>query len=116
MSPRRITILTMSLCGMLAGLAGVLEILGRVHHYPAIFGTSLGFDGITVALLGRAHPVGILLAALLLGAMRAGSALMQIQANVPIEIIYVIQGVILICLAADFIIRRMLGRRSTREA
>ena len=45
MSPRRITVLTMSLCGMLAGLAGVLEILGRVHHYPAIFGTSLGFEG-----------------------------------------------------------------------
>lgn len=114
MSPRRITILTMSLCGMLAGLAGVLEILGRVGHYPAIFGTSLGFDGITVALLGRAHPVGILLSALLLGGMRAGSALMQIQAKVQPEIIDVIQAVILIFLAADFLIKRLVGRRAVK--
>jgi len=112
MSPRRLTILTMSLCGMLAGLAGVLEILGRVGYYPAIFGTSLGFDGITVALLGRAHPVGILLAALLLGGMRSGQALMQIQAGVPVEIIDVIQAVILIFLAADFLIRRRFSRRT----
>jgi ABC-type uncharacterized transport system permease subunit len=112
MSPRRITVLTMSLCGMLAGLAGVLEILGRVGHYPAIFGTSLGFDGITVALLGRAHPVGILFSALLLGGMRAGSALMQIQADVPVEIIDVVQGVILIFLAADFVVRGLVGRKS----
>jgi simple sugar transport system permease protein len=114
MSPRRLIVLTMSLCGMLAGLAGVLEILGRVGHYPAIFGTSLGFDGITVALLGRAHPVGILLSALLLGGMRAGSALMQIQADVPVEIIDVIQAVILIFLAADFVVRRLVGRRAAR--
>jgi simple sugar transport system permease protein len=114
MSPRRLTILTMSLCGMLAGLAGVLEILGRVGYYPAIFGTSFGFDGITVALLGRAHPVGILLSALLLGGMRAGSSLMQIQARVPVEIIDVIQAVILIFLAADFVIRRVVGRRAAR--
>src|SRR4029453_15416593 len=112
MSPRRLIVLTMSLCGMLAGLAGVLEILGRVGHYPAIFGTSLGFDGITVALLGRAHPIGILLSAFLLGGMRAGSALMQIQAGVPGEIIDVIQAVILIFLAADFLIRRTFGRRA----
>ena len=66
MSPRRLIILTMSLCGLLAGLAGAFEILG-LGYYPAVFGTTIGFDGITVALLGRAHPVGILLAALLLG-------------------------------------------------
>ena len=114
MNPRRLMVLTMSLCGMLAGLAGVLEILGRVGHYPAVFGTSLGFDGITVALLGRAHPVGILFAALLLGGMRAGSGLMQIQADVPAEIVDVIQAVILIFLAADFLIRRLIGRRAAR--
>jgi general nucleoside transport system permease protein len=114
MNPRLLTVLTMSLCGMLAGLAGVLEIIGRVGHYPAIFGTSLGFDGITVALLGRAHPLGILLAALLLGGMRAGAALMQIQAHVPVEIIDVIQAVILIFLAADYLIRKFFGRRAAR--
>jgi simple sugar transport system permease protein len=116
MSPRRIIIITMSLCGLLAGMAGVLEILGVVGFYPAIFGTNLGFDGITVALLGRAHPVGILLGSLLLGAMRAGAPLMQIQADVPIEIIDVIQAVILFFLAADRMVRMVFRIRAVGAA
>jgi simple sugar transport system permease protein len=109
MSPRRLIVLTMSLCGMFAGLGGTLEILSpNLGYYPAIFGTSIGFAGITVALLGRAHPVGILLAALLFGAMRAGAPGMQITAKVPVEIIEVIQGLILLFLAAEVVIRRLL--------
>lgn len=115
MKPRRMMILTMSLCGAFAGLAGALEIL-RLGYYPAVFGTSIGFDGITVALLGRADPVGILFAALLLGAMRAGAPLMQIQARVPVEIIDVIQGVILIFLAAEIIVRRIFRLRTAAGA
>lgn len=107
MSPRRLIILTMSLCGMFAGLAGTLEIL-LLGYYPAVFGTTIGFAGITVALLGRSHPFGILFAALLLGAMRAGAPNMQIQAGVPVEIIDVIQGVILLFLAAEIVVRRLL--------
>ena len=115
MKPRRMMILTMSLCGAFAGLAGALEIL-RLGYYPAVFGTGIGFDGITVALLGRADPVGILFAALLLGAMRAGAPLMQIQARVPVEIIDVIQGVILIFLAAEIIVRRIFRLRAAAGA
>ncbi|HET9588863.1 MAG TPA: ABC transporter permease [Anaerolineales bacterium] len=115
MHPRRMMILTMSLCGAFAGLAGAIEIL-RLGYYPAVFGTSIGFDGITVALLGRADPVGILFSALLLGAMRAGAPLMQIEARVPVEIIDVIQGVILIFLAAEIVVRRIFRLRTTPEA
>jgi simple sugar transport system permease protein len=111
MKPRRMMILTMSLCGAFAGLAGAIEIL-RLGYYPAVFGTSIGFDGITVALLGQANPIGIMLSALLLGAMRAGAPLMQIQARVPIEIIYVIQGIILIFLAAEIVVRRIFRLRA----
>jgi len=111
MNPRRMIIFTMSLCGAFAGLGGAVEIL-RLGYYPAVFGTSIGFDGITVALLGRSNPVGILLAALLLGAMRAGAPLMQIQARVPVEIIDVIQGVILIFLAAEVVVRQIFRLRS----
>ena len=113
MSPRRLIILTMSLCGMFAGLAGAFEILS-LGYYPAVFGTTIGFAGITVALLGRAHPVGILLAALLLGAMRAGAPAMQITAKIPIEIIDVIQGLILLFLAAETVIRHLLRSRTER--
>ncbi len=112
MKPRRMMILTMSLCGAFAGLAGAIEIL-RLGYYPAVFGTSIGFDGITVALLGQANPIGIMFSALLLGAMRAGAPLMQIEARVPVEIIDVIQGVILIFLAAEIVVRRIFRLRST---
>ena len=112
MKPRRMIILTMSLCGAFAGLAGAIEIL-RLGYYPAVFGTSIGSDGITVALLGQASPIGIMFSALLLGAMRAGAPLMQIQARVPVEIIDVIQGVILIFLAAEIVVRRIFRLRAT---
>ncbi len=112
MHPALITILTMSLCGLLAGLAGAGQILGISGFMTASYGTSIGFDAISVALLGRANPWGIAAAALLFGALRAGSGLMQIQAGIPIEIIDVIQAMILLFLAADVVIRRSLRIRA----
>jgi simple sugar transport system permease protein len=117
MSPRRLIILTLSLSGLLAGLAGTIVILGpSLGYYPAVFGTTIGFVGITVALLGRSHPVGILLAALLLGGMSAGGSTMQIQADIQPEIIDVIQGLILLFLAAEVVIRRLLRVRGETVA
>lgn len=113
MNPRFLIVFTMALCGLLAGLSGTMQILS-LGYYPAIYGTSLGFDGITVALLGRAHPIGILLGGILLGGMRAGAPLMQINAKVPVEIIDVIQAVILVFLAADYLVRRLLRLRGVR--
>jgi simple sugar transport system permease protein len=113
MSPRKLIILTMTLCGLFSGLAGTIEILS-LGYYPAVYGTAIGFTGITVALLGRAHPVGILLAALLLGAMRAGAPSMQITAHIPLEIVDVIQGLMLLFLAAELVIRRLLRIRADR--
>jgi simple sugar transport system permease protein len=98
----------MTSAGALAGLAGAGEILGISHSMSASFGTSIGFDAIAVALLGRAHPFGIMAAALLFGVMRAGAGLMQINASVPVEVVDVIQAVILFFLAADVIVRALL--------
>lgn len=112
MHPAALTILTMSLCGMLAGLAGAGQILGISHFMTASYGTSIGFDSISIALLGRSNPYGITAAALLFGAMRAGSGLMQIEAGIPVEIIDVIQALILLFLAADVVIRRVLRIRA----
>jgi simple sugar transport system permease protein len=108
MHPRWIMILTMSICGLLAGLAGAGEILGEVGYMPASYGTTVGFDAIAVALLGRAHPVGILFAGLLFGAMQAGAGLMQVQAGIPAQMVSVLQAVILFFLAAELIVRRVL--------
>jgi simple sugar transport system permease protein len=112
MRPALLTILTMSLCGLLAGLAGAGQILGISHFMTASYGTSIGFDSISIALLGRSNPYGIAAAALLFGAMRAGSGLMQIEAGIPVEIIDVIQALILLFLAADVVIRRLLRIRA----
>ena len=111
MSPRFLIVFTMTACGMFAGLGGTLEIL-KLGYYPAVFGTSIGFDGITVALLGRSHPVGILFSALLLGAMRAGAPAMQIEAKIPVEIVDVIQALILLFLAAEVVVRRLIRIRA----
>jgi len=105
MRPRALIVLTMSLSGLLAGLAGAIQILGLTKYMPIGYSSSIGFDAIAVALLGRSHPVGILLAALLFGAMRAGSGLMQVRAGIPVQMIDVLQGVILFFLAADVILR-----------
>jgi simple sugar transport system permease protein len=112
MRPGLITILTMSLCGLLAGVAGAQEILGIVHFVNAGYGSNVGFDSITVALLGRAHPLGIALAALLFGAMRAGAGLMQINTGIPVEIVDILQAVVLLFIAADVIVRRVLRIRA----
>lgn len=105
MRPRLLTIGTMTVGGALAGLAGGTEILGVAGYMPAAYATNIGWDAITVALIGRANPIGILFAALLLGALRAGAPTMQITAGIPVEMIDVLQAVMLFFLSADVIVR-----------
>lgn len=112
MRPRALVVLTMTVCGALAGLAGAGEILGLTGYMPAGYSTNVGFDGITVALLGRAHPVGILFSGLLLGAMRAGSNLMQIKAGIPVQMVDVLQGAILFFLTAELLVRYLFRIRA----
>jgi simple sugar transport system permease protein len=112
MRPRFLVVLTMTLSGLLAGLAGTIQILGISGYMPASYVTNVGFDAIAVALLGRSHPVGILFAALLFGAMKAGSGLMQIEAKIPVQMVDVLTGTILFFLAIDVLIRKWFRIRS----
>ena len=114
MRPRVIIVATMTAGGLLAGLAGAVEILGVQGYLPAAYATTVGWDAITVALLGRANPFGILFGGLLLGALRAGAPLMQIKAGVPVQMIDILQGVILFFLAADLIVRWVFRLRASR--
>ncbi len=108
MRPRLITVATMTFSGMLAGLAGVCVLLGVTKSMTSSFGTTVGFDSIAVALLARSNPLAIVPAALLFGGMRAGAGLMQIQAEIPAELVDVIQAVILLALVTSPVIRRLL--------
>lgn len=107
MRPRRMVVFALTLGGLMAGMAGAIEILGRERYMAAAYSTNIGFDAITVALLGRAHPLGIVFGGLLLGGMRAGAAAMQSQAGIPIQMIDLLQGVILLFLAAEIVVRRL---------
>ena len=105
----------MSIAGGLAGLGGSVEILGITKNYPAEYLVNFGFDGIAVALLGRAHPFGVVGAALLFGVMRAGAGSMQRATDIPVDIIAIVQGVILLFVAAQVVIERLLPAPRSRR-
>jgi simple sugar transport system permease protein len=113
MKTSRLIVLTMTLAGFMCGLAGATTLLGVVHEMTPGYDTTIGFDAITVALLGRSNPIGVGLAALLLGAMRAGAQTMQIQAGVPPELVDALQAIILLFLVVN-VLRRLMARRKRR--
>src|SRR5215469_3007059 len=115
MSVERSWVLVMAIAGALAGLSGASVIQGSAVHSLTFnsYGT-YGFDGITVALLGRARPVGVVLAAILFGALHAGGATMQAATSVPADISQVIQGLIVLFVAAPPLIRAIFRLRQAR--
>jgi general nucleoside transport system permease protein len=102
---KRIIILTMALSGMLAGLAGAIEVTGLNYRHELGFSIGYGFDAIAIALLGRSHPLGVVLAAILFAAMRNGATRMQFLTQMPVDLISMLQALILLFVAADAIIR-----------
>jgi len=100
-------ILTMAIAGGLAGLAGAVETLGLNHKFAPEFGGQVGFDGITIALLGQTHPFGVVLSSFLFGALDAGAAKMQFDSRVSADIIQIIQALVLAFVAAPTIIRAL---------
>lgn len=111
-NPKHIVIITMLISGALAGMVGVNEILGVQHRLLLGFNAGYGFTGIAVALMGRNHPIGIVLAALLFGALFQGGAELAFEIpGITRDIVVVIQGlIILFCGALEFMYRAPLQR------
>lgn len=107
MSISRTLVLTMATCGGLAGLAGATEILGVNKALTPGFSPGYGFDGIAIALLGGSSPLGVVLAALLFGVLRAGATPMQAATGIPIDLVVVIQALVIMFVAAPALIREM---------
>lgn len=108
----RSTIVAMSLSGALAGLAGANEVLGLNYNLALAFSSGYGFDAIALALLGKSHPLGVVLAAILFGTLRNGAIRMQI-AGIPVDIITIIQAMVIIFIAAPeimFSLQRFLSK------
>lgn len=112
--PRTI-ILSMTLSGVLAGLAGTIEVTALNYRHELGFSQGYGFDAIAIALLGKNHPLGVVLAALLFGAMRNGGTRMQFLTQIPVDVISVIQALILLFVAADAIVRYIYRIRAREE-
>ena len=100
-------VMAMAIAGALAGLAGAIQVSGVLGRATPGFTAGVGFDAIAVALLGRSHPVGILLAGLLFGALEAGGRQMQVDAGVSIDMIGIMQALIIIFVAAPLLVRRI---------
>jgi len=100
-----VIVAAMATGGALAGLAGANQVLGVLDRATPGFSAGIGFDAIAVALLGRSHPFGVLLAGLLFGALEAGGRQMQVDAGVSIDLIGIIQALIIVFIAAPLLVR-----------
>jgi len=110
-NPTRIIMITMAISGGLAGMMALNNVMGEAERLVLNAVEGAGFIGIAVALMGRSHPVGVLMAAILFGVLYQGGAMLSLQTNIPIQLILVIQAlVILFTGALDNMVRMPLER------
>ncbi|AHY45393.1 ABC-type uncharacterized transport system permease component [Rubrobacter radiotolerans] len=106
------TVLALAIGGSLAALAGAVEVLGVYGRMSIPFVSNLGFNGIGVALLGRNHPVGVVLGALLFGGLASGAQQMQFDTEVPLDLSDVLLAVILLLVTATKLVEYIIGKRA----
>jgi simple sugar transport system permease protein len=116
MSVARTYMLTMVVSGVLAGLGGAAMVLGTAHNLTVLVVGQIGFNGILVALLGRVRPWGVLLAALLFGALQAGGNRMQSYSGISVELVTVLQALIVLFIAAPAFVKTIFQLRAARAA
>jgi general nucleoside transport system permease protein len=114
-SVKRNIMLAMALSGLLGGLAGAVEVTGVNFYHSQGFSHGYGFDAITVALLGRSNPFGVVAAAFLFGALKSSAPSMQFYAGTPQDVVSIIQALILLFIAADEIVRYIYRVKSRGE-
>ncbi len=105
----------MFLSGLLGGLAGAGQVLGVHYNFTARFSRGFGFDGMTIALLARNSPLGVLIGALLFGALRSGGTTIELFTDVPIDLVDVVQALIIFFVAIDLNLDFLSRRRRARE-
>ncbi|MFW9806982.1 MAG: ABC transporter permease [Candidatus Thorarchaeota archaeon] len=107
--------IALGISGGLSGLAGSTEILGTYDRFIANWSSGIGWDGITVAVLGNNNPWGVLAGGIFFGALKAGGNTMHAIAHVPIEMVKVIQGLVVLFVAAPRVISWLMERTSENK-
>jgi len=111
-STRRRIVLAMALSGALAGMVAINDVQGYRYRYYDGFSAGYGFTGIAVALLGRSHPAGVLVAALFFGALLRGGLFVDIfTEHVSKDLVAVLEGIIILFVACEALFRRRSGAR-----
>ncbi len=115
-SIRKQIVFAMAVSGALAGMVAINEVLGYRYRYYDGFSDNYGFTGIAVALLGRNHPVGVILAALLFAALQHGGIYVDgFSEHITKDIVQVLQGIIILFVAAEAFFKWSLGRFGFRR-
>lgn len=109
----RVYIVVMLIVGALAGLAGSAQVLGTQPQVTADIDAGIGFDAITVALLGRGSAMGTFWAGMLFGALRAGSVQLLASTSTPSDLVQVLQALIVLFIAAPGLVRLIFRLRAT---
>jgi simple sugar transport system permease protein len=112
----RIITLSMILGGGLAGLAGALEAEGTLYRFEPAIGGTLGFDGITIALLARANPLATLPAALLVGILRTGAPGLQFATGIAPEVVDLLLAIILLMVSIPVLGKWIFRSRADKVA
>jgi simple sugar transport system permease protein len=106
--------------GALAGMAGSMEVLGNLYRMFGGGSPGYGFDGIPISMLAGGNPFGMIVGSILFGGLRVGSVNMQARVGVPREIVTVIQGVLIMLIAVQYIVRffikKYAGKLAKKEA
>lgn len=113
-NPRRLILVVLLVSGALAGLTGVTEVYGVHYRLKAGAIMGYGYSGIIVAILGQLHPLGVVIASVLFGALINGATLMQIETGVPSALIYAIQSILLLFFLAGWAMCNFRLRRVCR--
>ena len=108
----KMILLALLISGALAGLGGAERTMGLYHNFRNGFSPGYGFTGIAVALLGRNHPLGVILSAILFGALTNGRDYMNMLAGVPVDLVTILQSIIILFVASDLLFRRLLSYKS----
>lgn len=115
--PKATVMRTMLLSGAVAGLIGLPEILGNSYKYDLAFTRGLGFTGIAVALVGRNHPAGVAIGALLFGWLDSAAPILDVVGDTPREIVSILQGVVVLSAVVSYeVVNRVRRSQEARDA